>query len=95
MNTAVITIKTESQLKAKAQKTASEMGLTLTSVINRYLKHFITAKTITFHSREDEIPNAATRRALKKAEKDWKEGKGSPIFHTGEEAVKWLEAQGI
>ena len=56
MNTASILIKTDLQVKVKAQKTAEKMGLSLTSVINRYLKHFITAETITF-STSDETPN--------------------------------------
>ena len=29
------------------------------------------------------------------AEKDWLAGKTSPAFKTGEEAVAWLEKQGI
>ena len=45
--------------------------------------------------REQEIPNARTRKILKQAEKDWKAGKGSPVFKTGEEAVAWLDKQGI
>ena len=28
-------------------------------------------------------------------EKNLEEGKGSPVFRSGEEAVKWLEEQGI
>lgn len=91
--TAVINIKTEPQLKEKAQKAASEMGLTLTSVINRYLKDFVKTKKITFY--EDEEPSPYLISQIKKAEKNLKEGKGSPVFHTGEEAVKWLEEQGI
>ena len=95
MNTASILIKIDPQIKAKAQKTAGEMGLSLTSVINHYLKHFIAAKTITFGIVDEEIPNARTRAILKKAEENLKKGNHSPIFKTGEEAVAWLEKQGI
>ncbi len=95
MNTASILIKTDPHVKEKAQKIAEEMGVSLTSVINRYLKHFITTRTITFTADEDEIPNEYFKKTLAKARKNWKEGKGSPIFHTGEETVKWLEEQGI
>lgn len=94
MNTASVLIKIDPQVKAKAQKTAEKMGLSLTSVINRYLKHFIATETITF-STQDEIPNANLIKTIKQAEKDRKAGKASPIFRTGEEAVKWLEDQGI
>lgn len=48
MNTAVINIKTDANTKIEAQKLADELGLTLTAVINRYLKHFIKSKSVTF-----------------------------------------------
>lgn len=94
MNYAVVVTKVDPQVKKDAQKIAEKMGLSLTSVINRYLKHFITTKTITF-SAQDEIPNEYLIKTIKQAEKDWKAGKGSPIFKTGEEAVAWLEKQGL
>ncbi len=89
MNTASILIKIDPQVKAKAQKTAEKMGLSLTSVINRYLKHFITTETITF-STQDEIPNERTKKALIQAEKDWKAGRVSPTFDNAEDAIAWL-----
>ncbi|MBI2049633.1 type II toxin-antitoxin system RelB/DinJ family antitoxin [Candidatus Roizmanbacteria bacterium] len=95
MNTAVINIKTQPEIKAKAQKIAKTIGVSLSSLLNAYLKQFIKTKTVTFSAREDEIPNEYFKRTLAKARKNWKEGKGSPVFHTGEEAVKWLEEQGI
>ena len=74
MNTASILIKTNPQLKAEAQKTAEEMGISLTSVINRYLKHFITTKTITF-TIQDEIPNEKMLSSLRQSEEQYKKGK--------------------
>ncbi len=94
MNIASILIKTDPQVKAKAQRVAEKMGLSLTSVINHYLKHFITTETITFSAR-DEKPSQYLIDSIKEAEKNIKEGKISPAFKTGEEAVKWLEDQGI
>lgn len=94
MNTTAIYIKIDPQVKAKAQKTAEKMGLSLTSVINRYLKHFIAAETITFNTKDEE-PSEYLKSAIKQAEKDYKAGKASPAFKTGEEAVAWLEKQGI
>ena len=95
MNTAVINIKTQPETKAKAQQIARQIGVSLSSLINAYLKQFIKTKSITFSAREEEIPNEYFKRTLAKARKNWKEGKGSPVFKTGEEAVKWLEEQGI
>lgn len=71
MNTASILIKTDPQLKIKAQKIAAKLGLSLTSVINRYLKHFITAETITFSTKEGK-PSQYLIDALKQSEADVK-----------------------
>lgn len=45
--------------------------------------------------KENEEPSEYLIKAMKQAEKDWKAGKGSPIFKTGEESVAWLEKQGL
>jgi len=94
MNTTAIYIKTEPQLKAKAQKVASQLGLSLSALINAWLKQLIKTKTVTFSS-YDEYPNEATRKILRQAELNWKKGNHSPLFKTGKEAVAWLEKQGI
>ncbi len=89
MNTASILIKIDPQVKMEAQKVAEAMGLSLTSVINRYLKHFITAKTITFSARNEE-PSEYLLQAIKEAKEDLKTGKASPTFDNAEDAIKWL-----
>lgn len=93
MYTAVINIKTEEETKKKAQKFAQEIGVSLSALINAYLKHVLRTKKVEFSL--DEEPSPYLIKILKKAEKNYKEGKGSPTFRTGEEAVKWLEEQGI
>ena len=95
MQTAAIYIKTDPEVKAKAQKVAKELGFSLSSLMNAWLRQLIKTKTITFSVRDEEIPNEYFKQTLAKTRKNLKEGKGSPIFHTGEEAVKWLEDQGI
>ena len=94
MNTAVINIKTEPKTKSEAQKAAKELGISLSVVINGLLKDFIRTKTVTFRE-YDEIPNKQTLADIKQAEIDYKKGNTSPAFKTGEEAVAWLEKQGI
>ena len=94
MHTAAIYIKTDPEVKLKAQKVAKEIGVSLSSLLNAWLRDFIKTKTVTF-STNDEIPNAHTLKVLKKAEENYKKGNTSPAFKTGEEAVKWLEEQGI
>lgn len=93
MNTAVIITKTDPEVKKKAQALAREFGISLSSMINTYLKQVIRTKKINLHLEEEPSPYLV--KILKKAEKNLKEGKGSPVFKTGEEAVKWLEKQGI
>lgn len=92
MNTAVINIKIDTKTKSEAQKLADEMGLTLTAVINRYLKHFVKTKSVTFNA-EDETPNDYLIGLMKKAKQDRKAGKASPTFDSAEEAVTWLHQQ--
>lgn len=46
--TSTIILKTDSKLKQKAQQTAQDLGLTLTSVINGYLSEFVQKKAISF-----------------------------------------------
>lgn len=94
MNTAVINIKTQPETKAQAQRVARDLGLSLSSLINGFLKQFVKTKRVTF-SLDEEIPNKRTIAIMKQAEKDYKKGNTSPAFKTGEEAVAWLEKQGI
>ncbi len=48
MNTAVLTIKTNPDLKVEVQKIAAELGFSLSSLINAYLKHLALTKTVFF-----------------------------------------------
>lgn len=89
MNTAIITIKTDPEVKEKVQKVALDMGLTLTSLINSYLKHVVRTKRVEITL--DETPNAYLKNILKQAEKNYKKGKSSPAFDDVEEAIKWLD----
>ena len=93
MYTSVINIKTEPETKKKAQDIAAEIGVSLSALINAYLKNLIRTKKVEFNATEE--PSAYLIKAIKQADLARKAGKASPIFQTGEEAVKWLEEQGI
>lgn len=93
MNTATINIKTDTKTKKEAMAVAKEMGVSLTSVLNRYLKHFVKTKTEAIN--EEEIPSDYLKKTLKKAESNLKKGKGSPTFDNADDAITWLEKQGI
>lgn len=92
MQSTAIYIRTEPETKKQAQKVAKEIGMSLSGLVNTYLKQVIRTKKVEFSAEE---PSEYFKRTLAKARKNRREGKGSPIFHTGEEAVKWLEEQGI
>lgn len=95
MSYTIVSAKIDPQTKKEAMATASELGLPLSLVIKAFLKQFIRTKSITFSARVEEVPNAYTIKALNKAEENYRKGNTSPAFRTGEEAVKWLEEQGI
>ena len=109
-NSTVITIKTEEDIKEKAQELAAEMGLSLSGLLNRYLKRFVKTKSTAESIEEDgETPSPYLIRIMKQAEKDRKAGKGSPIFTSNKKLIKqdpkrymhindmdkWFELQGI
>ena len=94
MNYAVVATKVDPQTKKEAQKTAAELGMPLSVVIKAFLKQFIKTKSVEFSARDEE-PSEYFVKTIKQAEKDLKEGRHSPVFKTGEEAVAWLEKQGL
>ncbi len=96
MNTASILIKTDPEVKEAAKKTAEDLGYSLSSLLNAFLRQFVKTKAITFSAQElDEVPNAHTRALLKQAEEDRKAGKASPIFHSADEMIAWMHKQGV
>lgn len=88
MNTAVINIRVNSTVKKQAQKTAEKMGLSLSDVINGFLRHLIKTKTVTFTAREE--PSAWLIKALKESREDIKAGRVSPSFDNTDDAIAWL-----
>jgi len=94
MNYAVVATKVDPQTKKEAQKTAAELGMPLSVVIKAFLKQFIKTKSVEFSARNEE-PSEYLKSVIKQAEENLKKGKHSPVFETGEEAVAWLEKQGL
>ncbi len=94
MNTASLFIKTDPKIKQEAQQTAAELGISLSAILNAYLRQFVRTKTIHFRAKElGEVPNAKTRALLKKADEDLKKGNTSPKFKTAEEFIEYLHKQ--
>lgn len=89
MHTAVIITKTEPQVKIKAQKVAKDLGLTLSSLINAWLRQLIKTKTVVF-SASDEKPTQYLLDALKESRKDIKAGR-VVSFTTANDAIDYLD----
>ncbi|MHB8362733.1 MAG: type II toxin-antitoxin system RelB/DinJ family antitoxin [Patescibacteria group bacterium] len=88
MNTAVINIKTKPEIKIKAQEVASELGFSISSILNAYLKQLINTRTIYFTSSEE--PSEYLINAIKTVRKEIKNNELSPTFKNSKEAIKWL-----
>ena len=88
MNTAVVNVKVDPNVKKEAQKVAKDLGISLSGVINGFLKHLVRTKTIHFSLSEE--PSDYLIESIKEAQKDIKEGWVSPSFTNAEDAIAWL-----
>jgi len=73
MNTAVINLKVNPELKSQAQNLAEELGFSLSSLINACLKQIVRARTVSFSASEE--PTGYMLKALKQSKKDDKAGR--------------------
>ena len=89
MNTAVINIKTDIKMKAMAQRVASQLGFSLSSLINAYLRDLVRSKSVHFTLKEE--PSEYLLRVLEASEKNRQAGRVSPRFKTAKEAITWLK----
>lgn len=88
MNTAVINIKIEPIIKRKAQRIAEELGFSLSSLINAYLRQLIRTKAVIFTAKEK--PTSYLLQALKSSREDIKKGQ-VVSFGKADEALKYLD----
>jgi len=89
--TVVINIKTDLAVKTEVQRLAEEFGLSLSGVINALLKNLIRTKELHLEL-ESEEPTESLLKALAESDKDIKEGRVSPVFKNGNDAVAWLRS---
>jgi addiction module RelB/DinJ family antitoxin len=95
MNTTSLHIKIEPDIKKQAQKTADDLGLSLSAVMKALLKQFIRTKRLSVEagaSQRPEIPNARTRQVLKQAEEDMKAGRVLSFAST-KDALEYLDKE--
>lgn len=88
MNSAVINIKTHPQTKKQAQQIAQELGISVSSLVNGFLKHLIRTKTVTFSTAEE--PSDYMIKALEESAADIKAGRVIS-FDSGEKALAYLQ----
>lgn len=89
MNVTSIHVKIESDIKVQAQKTAEELGLSLSAVMKALLRQFIRTQRLSVGVGEE--PSAYMIEALKKSDKEYKKGNTSPSFTNAEDSFKWLD----
>ena|SRR5579884_2096664 len=90
MNTAVINVKTTPETKKKAHQVAEELGFSLSSLVNAFLKQLIKTKSVSF-SASDEEPTEYLIQALKESQEDVEKGRVSPAFDNAKDARAWLD----
>ena len=88
MNTSVINIKTNSEVKKEAKKIASDLGMTLSGVINAYLKQFVRNKSVNFSLEEKASPYLL--KSLLESQNDIKKG-DIYSFKNEKEAVDFID----
>jgi addiction module RelB/DinJ family antitoxin len=87
----IITLKTDKEVKKNAQKLASNLGLSLSAVVNASLRQFIRDQGV--HFSKIPIMKPELERIIGKAEKDLKAGKNiSPIFKNGKDLIAHLNS---
>ena len=87
----VINIKTDKEIKELAQKTAGDLGLSLSALINAYLRQFVRAKEAYFTLSPRMSP--ALERLLGRVEIDIKKNKNiSRGFSSSVETEKYLSS---
>lgn len=85
-----INVRTDKELKDKAQEIADELGLTLTDIINSSLRNLIRTREVYFSAVPRMTPEL--EKILGPVEKDIREGKNiSEGFSSAEKAGECLE----
>ena len=87
----VLNVKTDKEVKERAQALAKHLGVPLSTVVNSYLKEFVRSGEFTLSSEPRLKPEVAKR--IEKAIEESKDGKGlSPAFDNAKDAIAWLRS---
>ena len=87
----LINIKTDCDVKISAQKLAKELGLSLSAVVNAYLKQFVRSQAVDFSVAPQMSPEL--EKLLGRVEYDISRGKNlSPAMSSGEDIDKYFKS---
>lgn len=89
MNTTSLHVKIENNIKEQAQKTASELGLSLSAVVKVLLKQFIRTRQLSVGLSEE--PTEYFRQLMKEADEDERTGRVTS-FNSGKEALSYIDS---
>ena len=90
MDKVVITIKTDQDTKVAAQNLAKDLGLTLNSLINSYLKQVIVTRRVELYAPEPMTPKLT--KLLKEADQSIKRGEVSKSHEDIEDFIADLKS---
>lgn len=87
----MFTVRTDKKIKEQAMKVASNLGFSLSTLVNAYLRNLVRTKRVHFTDDVQLEPTPYLKRLFKQSEKDVKNGLVSPSFSNPDDAIAWLE----
>ncbi len=88
MNTSVVNVKVDKQVKKDAQEVAEDLGFTLSSLVNGFLRQLVRSKTVNFSISYEPTPYLEDM--LLESSKQVKKGE-VVSFSRAEDALKYVE----
>ena len=89
MNTAIINVKTDPKLKQELKAVAKELGLSVGTIINAYVRELIRERRVVFSA--PPALNQRTKSLLENIDKDIRAGKNADGPFSPQEAVAYLD----
>lgn len=89
MNATSLHVKIETNIKEQAQKTADELGLSLSAVVKVLLKQFVRTRQLSVGLNEE--PTEYFKQLMKEANEDVRAGRVTS-FKSGREALDYIDS---
>jgi addiction module RelB/DinJ family antitoxin len=90
MQTAVINVRTDKEIKKNAIEAARELGISLSDIINAALRNFIRTREVIFSDAPRMTPEL--EKLVAKVEEDIKHNRNIVSFKSAREADKYLDS---